>query len=313
MPQIETTYILSAGRSGSTLLNLIIGSHPRAVTVGEVSHLPKNLALNSPCSCGQPVWECPFWAAATDALSRRLRLDLKSDPYTLDLGFMGGKRIVDPARQTTLYRTTWKVRQRLLHWSQISGLPLPKILRKRFDLGVANTIALYEVIREQTGARLVADSSKEYLKGLALYAAAPERTRLILLSRDGRAVFYSGIRSGSTPNEALRMWQAYYQRTLPLIEKLVPREQIFRLSYENLAANPEREARRVCDFLGLEFTASMLDFGSKVQHIANGNDMRLSRNQQIVADLAWQTELSQIDARYFETHAGSLNRLLGYT
>ncbi|HEV2125986.1 MAG TPA: hypothetical protein VGW38_24790 [Chloroflexota bacterium] len=59
--------VLVAGltHSGSTVLDLLLGSHPRLVGMGEVMPLlrPGNPMLDEPdrvCSCGEPLESCPF-------------------------------------------------------------------------------------------------------------------------------------------------------------------------------------------------------------------------------------------------------------
>lgn len=57
MTSNKVLYICSAGRSGSTLINLVLGSHSQCMSLGEIEHLPKNIALNTPCSCGAAARE----------------------------------------------------------------------------------------------------------------------------------------------------------------------------------------------------------------------------------------------------------------
>ena len=55
-------YIAGYGRSGSTLLDIVLGNHPENVGVGEVSFLLNDWANRSRrCSCGVPYQECEFW------------------------------------------------------------------------------------------------------------------------------------------------------------------------------------------------------------------------------------------------------------
>jgi hypothetical protein len=61
--RLPLVYILSNGRSGTTLLDLLLGAHPRVWTVGEVQNLPWEMRYpRAPCGCGNPVQESPFWA-----------------------------------------------------------------------------------------------------------------------------------------------------------------------------------------------------------------------------------------------------------
>ena len=64
--------IRGLGHSGSTLLDLVLGAHPKVVGVGEavrvltanhikVSANPDNLIATYPCTCGESVRECSVW------------------------------------------------------------------------------------------------------------------------------------------------------------------------------------------------------------------------------------------------------------
>lgn len=60
----EVLYIGAVGRSGSTLLERLLGLSGRLVPLGEVVHLwERGLNRNEPCSCGLAFLACPFWTA----------------------------------------------------------------------------------------------------------------------------------------------------------------------------------------------------------------------------------------------------------
>jgi len=67
--QPRLIFIASLGRSGSTLLDLLLGANPRIAGLGEVW---KTLRLAGEdqhrCTCGQPGLECPVWG---EVLKRR--------------------------------------------------------------------------------------------------------------------------------------------------------------------------------------------------------------------------------------------------
>ena len=55
-------FLASIGHSGSTLLELLLGAHPRIVGLGEVAGTIAQAAQPLPvCTCGQPAEECPIW------------------------------------------------------------------------------------------------------------------------------------------------------------------------------------------------------------------------------------------------------------
>ena len=60
--KLKILYIASSGRSGSTVLDLLLGAHAACWTLGEFYVLPWNLRMHTkPCGCGRPVEECHFW------------------------------------------------------------------------------------------------------------------------------------------------------------------------------------------------------------------------------------------------------------
>jgi hypothetical protein len=66
-------YIEGYGRSGSTLLDIVLGNHPEVESVGELINLPysgwyegwiSGKPTRSPyCACGERMLECEFWSA----------------------------------------------------------------------------------------------------------------------------------------------------------------------------------------------------------------------------------------------------------
>jgi hypothetical protein len=87
--KLTVIYIISPGHSGSTLLDLLVASHSRVVTVGEATNLSASRRdpLTMRCTCGSgTLRHCAFWAAVDAELQRTAgltleRLDLRSaDP-----------------------------------------------------------------------------------------------------------------------------------------------------------------------------------------------------------------------------------------
>jgi hypothetical protein len=311
-PDPTAVFICSAGHSGSTLLTLLLGSHSNATALGEITQMPKNLALNTPCSCGTPVRDCTLWADVVGRLSQQERFArVRENPYDLDLGFFEAGTVIDVARQTPLR----KLYRRLVfaaaytHWR--TGL-LPSVVTAPIRAGARNKHELYRTVASVAAKPLLIDSSKHYLEAVSLYRADPDRTKILLLVRDGRAVLYSGLKRGKPRRVALDSWLKTYSRALPLLESQIPASDILRVRYEELAAEPARVLRRICEFIGIDYDVQMLDFRSRVHHVLAGNDMRFSDADAIRVDAAWRGGLTRDDHDYFERRAGALNRALGY-
>jgi hypothetical protein len=309
----KAVFICSAGHSGSTLLDLLLGSHSVAASLGEITQLPKNLALNSGCSCGQRVRKCEAWRPILVALAADSRFrGIHENPYVLYLGLFEASTVVDANHQTLLRRCYRKVvySAAFLHWAW--NLRMLRCGTAPLLRGARNKWRLFQEVCQTWSRDLVIDSSKHYLEAVALYRAEPKRTKVLLLVRDGRAVFYSALKRGNSRRRALNTWRRTYLRALPVLSRQVPPADLLRVRYEDLATNPARELHRICSFIGMEYDSEMLNFRSQIHHIVNGNDMRFAKAGAITLDEAWKTKLSAADLEYFEIHAGGLNRQLGY-
>ena len=91
---IKNVYICSAGHSGSTLLDMLIGSHSKIESLGEITHLPKNIALDTVCGCGIPVRKCSFWKKTLDQVEAKTDINVLNNPYDFDLGYIAAKVVV---------------------------------------------------------------------------------------------------------------------------------------------------------------------------------------------------------------------------
>lgn len=307
---IDTVFVLSAGHSGSTLLDLLVGSHSRVASLGEITYLPRSIVRGATCSCGTPVRECEFWKEVVTEVGRKMGKDLFADPYALDLGLMMGMHR-DQSKQTWSYIARWRAIHGIAGLQILYGLPFLNPLTAPLHRAARNNFLLFDSVRRVAGADLVVDSSKVYSKGLSLYGEGRDRVRFLLLHRDGRGVMYSQMKRGVKRRTALEAWRAYYARTLPLLDKIVDPAHVLRVAYEDIVANPETCLRQICGFLQLEFEPAMLDFSSKVHHTPEGNDMRHG-SPKIRADEAWRTALTASDMEYFRRNAGDISRRLGY-
>jgi hypothetical protein len=305
-------YICSHRHSGSTLLDLLLGSHSRVASLGEISFLSQDIALNAPCSCGVPIRECMVWRKVIDRLSARTGVDIMANPYALHLGYPKAQVVIDRTHQTPRY---------LMHRELMLGM---YYLRLRFGMRfldpllapmqntVANNFLVYDAVRDMLNADAVVDSSKSYLKAVGVYRHRPAEVRVVLLTRDGRGVLYSNMKRNRPRDKSVADWIKQYARALPLFKRHVRSEHWLHVKYEAVSVDPAREMARVCRFLELEYEPTMLDFTAAVHHSTHGNDMRLQRSSGIRADNQWKERLSEDDLRYFERHAGWLNRELGY-
>jgi hypothetical protein len=237
---------------------------------------------------------------------------MMSRPYDFYLGYFNAKVIVDKSNHTQLNRIFARVKQGLNYFDIKFSLDRFTNIFPSEKIANRNNFLLFETVANNVGCDFVVDSSKSYIKAINLYRYNPEKVKVVLLTRDGRGVMQSNTKRGFDRNKSVGAWKKYYTRAIPLLRSHIDSQQIHQVKYEELAAAPELELKKLCAFLGLEFEHGMLNFSDTVHHITNGNDMRFSHSSEIRFDSAWQKNLTKSDAEYFASNAGQLNRDLGY-
>ena len=98
----------------------------------------------------------------------------------------------------------------------------------------------------------------------------------------------------------------------------VNRSQYLEVRYEDLVDEPERELRRVCRFIGEEFTTAMLTYYEENQDLQQIPPSDRGHHQNVARPLMkgnhgkWRTEMDATSRYIFEAEVGSLLRQLGY-
>src|SRR5262245_24189810 len=180
---VNLVFICASGHSGSTLLEMLLAGHPEVTAVGELQNLGHQLTIGRPCSCGSLPAECGRWKAVADAIRSRTGVDLFARPFDFRVS---RDRPRNPLEWSIRH---WNRALLYLHFSspRLERLALPRLALGRGELA-ANTELISQVLRDVAGARILVDSSKDYVRMRERYAAAAGRTRVIYLYRDGRGV-----------------------------------------------------------------------------------------------------------------------------
>lgn len=313
-------YIVSSPHGGSTLMSLVLGNHPAAANLGEVSFIPKLLALGELCTCGAQLRECGHWGETFAELARATGVDMRSHPYDLYIGDAlkgkDGSGLIDHSHQTRSRYLAGKLRgavdtATLLATPRWPGMGLTTLPAVRTS--VRNTLALYAAAANAHDKRLLVDASKLPRKAPHLYLQDPERVRILHLVRDARGVVASRKRY-MQPQRAAERWNHYHRLTSRILERWVAPEHRFRLRYEDFVADPPAALQQVFDWLELPYLDACLEFGEEiVMHSAGGNPARFGLSQGIrQADERWRTALDASDLAAYEAEAGQLNRQFGY-
>jgi hypothetical protein len=304
---IGVLYIGAAWRSGSTLLDLMIGEATGFVAVGELRQLwEMGCIKDRQCGCGQAFSACPFWVE----VGRRA---------------FGGWNQVDAERMLALRRAL------------DSAGAVPKLFVARGaerPAGVpAYLDALERVLRavqQVAGSPVVVDSSKSPGHAMLLRRMPAVDLRLLHLVRDPRAVTFSrvrGISKRKTEGEvedsrrvsvtawAFR-WLTYNGGIPRLFPKDAPRAFV---RYEDLAVEPGPRVADALGAAGFHVPAQDLAFiqGDLVRvrpnHMVYGNRMRFTQGElRIRLDEEWKRAMRPRDRRLTTAVTLPLLRAYGY-
>ncbi|MEP6917432.1 MAG: hypothetical protein ABJC89_17410, partial [Acidobacteriota bacterium] len=150
-PPIPLVYLLAASHSGSTLLAMLLGSHPDICTVGELKATSLGSVETYRCSCGQPIRICGFWNAVTAAMAERgIRFDIGQAGTDIRSGASRyARRLLKPLH-----------RDRALERIRDLALRLDPAWRRHLARVDAVNAALVGSIQACTGSAVIVDSSK---------------------------------------------------------------------------------------------------------------------------------------------------------
>lgn len=290
-------YIAGSGRSGSTLLERIIGSMASFVNVGELIDVFRRVAgQDELCGCGVPFSACPLWTAVGDR------------------AFGGWSRqVVDDMLRLQL---------RVARQRYIPALAVPAAARRGFarDLAEYGQVyaAVYAAILGQSGADVVVDASKWAAQALAVGRSPAIDLRVVHLVRDVRGVAFSRAKTGlsrphggrsvttmdnGTPLQTAVVWAAD-QLEIEIVRRVLPRTVALR--YEDLVAQPVREISQALTALDLDLTAGQLAQLAEIchdgcvelssSHGLSGNPSRFRNGRQpLRADEQWRAGMRRVD------------------
>ena len=304
--QISLVYILSSGRSGTTLLDLLLGAHPKVWTTGEVQLLPWELNHRKrPCGCGVPFGEDPFWQAVLSEVS----VDTKG----YHIGYFRNRKHVG----------------KVLRWSH-----LPTLLRGTMsdrwraaadEYGRRNK-RLFRAVRSTAQkrkgpVRWLVDASKDPYRLFWLQAHPGIDLRVIHMLKDPRSFVCSAARPWLSDPGGIRKVLRFTARWIienaimsRLCRTCFSDEKVRRIQYEDFARRPEETMNEITDWLGLEKDGNLTQqFRDYENHAVSGNAMRWrDSDDEIRLDRRWRRQLPEAYSQFISTVTRPFLQYCGY-
>lgn len=273
-------YILSSGRSGSTILEMLLNSVSEIFTLGEVQLLFKEAKLNKKCGCGNELTKCPFWSSIINEMNIENSLGL--------------------------FRKTFKYRDS--HYGKVIRLNrLFEILlnRKPYKLAVylKDNMEMFNLINEDIQKKCVlVDSSKDNYRFWYLSKSANLRLLPIHLYKEPEEFVYSMIKRSSGIKRIyliIRFSLRWYVEN-QISHWVLKRSKVpyLKVRYKNLAENPQKELEKVINFFNIQTDSQISTVGirGKTNHGVSGNQSRF-RNDEICYDNSWMSNLSKLECK----------------
>jgi hypothetical protein len=283
-PPLQVLFITAFGRSGTTLLDNVLGQAPGFFSLGETQFVwDRSLRDNRLCGCGKPFRDCEVWGPVADEVLADLSPDEIEEMVRVRDG-LGSLRLLARSRR--------------------GARGVTPELRRYVD----RLERLYRAVRRVTGCRVQIDSSKSPSHGYVLDRMSGVDLRVVHMVRNPRAVAFSWQKrkvydaSGDEPMYMARlslrksglMWLGWN-----LVSELLwrRRSNYRRLRYEDFVDRPRETLEEILATLGadgaeLPFTDSHtveLD----ANHCLAGNPGRFRHGPVAIRrDEEWTREMS---------------------
>jgi hypothetical protein len=282
---VKVLAIVGWGRSGSTILDNLLGELDGFFSGGEVHNLwRRGLLMGHTCGCGAPVAECEVWSRVLAEASIA--------------GHDRARRVVEWQRDTARTRHVARLLAQREHSSRRPVLEL-----------YADTLGkLYRAIANITGDRVVVDSSKRPAHASILRLVSGIEPYVVHLVRDPRAVAYSRRRGKVGVDRDMRSYGVVHS-TLGWLGRNLASEAVRRryapgrsmlVRYEDFVARPEQTLTAIAAHVGERITHTPVQDGQTAllgpNHAVAGNPSRFRTGRvELRQDTAWRTEQRRTD------------------
>ena len=271
-------YIMGHARSGSTILNIVLGNLPGVFAAGEVSNFTvSDMDAEEYCSCKAKVADCDFWSEVRKSVLQ----EYEAEPSDF----------ISVTSEVQNWRNS----------IPIGSTDSKALARQRYS---ALASWHYRAIFKRSQSEWLVDASKCPLRVHCLINADEFDFYVIHVVRDPRAVCHSlnkgwkknaeaGIQMDQKPASYLRGIKQLYLNLMLVrrVRKVVSAERFLQVRNEDLVFRTERTINELQAFLGIDCGKLLSDMENKVplrqEHNVAGNRLRMQQNIVLKYDSSW--------------------------
>ncbi len=271
-------YIAGEGHSGSTLLDIILGTPKNAFSAGELMFLPqKGIINNEYCSCNKRVHECTIWHKVIEEWTTKRKLSLE---------------------HYIKIQNNLSSNKKLIHTYRLLQKPT-----KDVSSFLQDTISLYEIIFSTTNSDVIIDSSKNPNRILILQKLGFDVTVIHLTRKFGGVLnsykkrlskdLKAGIENDILPQKTSYVLSGWILKNF-LTQYFGKKLNYHKIKYEDLIKNPEQTILELSSNWNDQQVQILKKRGPfRPTHLVAGNRIRM-KEQIYIADEPLDTSHSQL-------------------
>lgn len=247
---------MGCGRSGTTILDIILGNHSGFLSLGELNNAMDAWHKKETCSCGLPLRECKVWKNVGNIFFGN---DSGDEHYKI------ARYQNDIERQVSILK-------------HILGL---------YDLSViyeynSYIYRIFRLLKESSSAKAIIDSSKSVGRALTLLKNAKIDVQIIHLVRDPRGVYFS-FQKKNLITPTMNIWSLIlYWNSVNLLASLIGlrfgHKKVLRVRYEDLISKTDKTIDNITDFINEDLSDVKRKLKNEepmeMGHLASGNRIR---------------------------------------
>lgn len=251
----EILYIMGTGRSGTTILEVLLTNEDGITATGELKHIFRDGYIRGlPCACGKPGQQCELWSGV-----------LQESGWSAE----DCRRIANAISSVESHE----------HFPLVY---VGALNRRKLALYREATTKLFTSVRRRSQSRIVVDSSKYPARALLLAQMYPGKVKVLCITRSA-----AGLIAAFQKKNADEQWPksrfaaaAYYLYVLFCMRLVRSRlgSRCMTIRFEDLHRDPVGVMKSIERWSGLSFerVEAKLARGEwlEVGHIVTGNRLR---------------------------------------